>query len=1315
MSKIYFLSIFLSILCAFSAHAQTSYTSNVSDRGDWADATSWLPVGVPGSADDATVVVGDTIDLVTNEQVDDLLINGVLDHFQRTLTINGSYEVNGQHLSDENIVMNGVGQTINGTGSIRLVGNKDLQINDDRTILSTANITINLDVGLQDIVIATATVTNLGKVKLIGGMVKGGANGTWINSTNSELEVYGAISTVNFTFTASASGNIVNYKGSSRTLTLPTGNTYHHLQVNGSGTKTLAGNIIVNGDLSNFVTFDASGFDIDLNGDWTNTGTFTPGTGEVIFSGTTDQSINSTETFYDLNAATTSGQLSLSDNVVVQNLLTINTNILAGTNQITVGTGVGTGSVTYTSGLIDGSLERYTTSAASQSIDFQMGAPDFDVQGYKLLTLTLSSTTISSGGSILVEFVNSVPGNGGSPWTEVSTYNNTFADGYWQVTDKNGFALTTFDLSLKIDELEGFTIDNSERVLAGTSPNWIFKGSHGTNDGINVTRTGLSVFEDFVLASTNSCTPPSAPAFTLNPTSACINSSDGYTVTQVSGLTYYWTVTGGSFSENGSMAYNAFEDNNVTVDWGSIGGNYEVTVLAFDPTCTFSDVSTTSVALEPFSPSSISGNNVLEQNSQDEPYSVTNLGANYSYNWTINGGTQDMGGTTENITVDWGPQGAASVVVNSSTTDCPAENSPNETLSITLFTTFVTASGGDIDTDANWINGTAPGDLDNIRLEHAMTDNADKRFNHVIISAPGSLTTNKAIEITGLFENNGSLSITANKDLTLSATESFDLEGTGSVTVQDLVFSGSNRNVDSLATLTWNVSNSFDLGGITLTHKGSLTLSDVPPGGTGTIDTSDPDNVIIYGGAAQDFSSNTIIPNYYNLTISGTGAKQLQNDISVLGDLTQSGTAALDGSTNTARVTLAGTSETQTLSGTLDFYDLTVNNTFATIPQITNGGTTTITNSGTFTDGVVANSGTLTFNDATSTSTTNSFVDGPVEFIAGGNTSFTYPVGDGSIWARLGAGTLTSGSQFTGQYFYTDPQVAFGTAIDGTDFPNPAAAVSTEEYWVLSYGGGGASSAIVTLYWEDGTRSGITDLSDLTITKWDGSDWGSDGGITTSTTGVPALGTVFTTAAYTTFSPFTFASATGNNPLPVEIVSFIAESKDLGVLLEWETAVEINNEYFELEISDTGETFAPVARINSQGNSNVMQSYQYLDQMPFEGINYYRLKQVDLDGSFSFSDIISVEVESTPFNISVYPNPVSNGILTLTGNLKSVNEMANIRIMSSLGKIVLNKKIRPAINRFTEEYQLDIPTGVYFIELQQGIYRSVARLIVYEK
>jgi hypothetical protein len=441
-------------------------------------------------------------------------------------------------------------------------------------------------------------------------------------------------------------------------------------------------------------------------------------------------------------------------------------------------------------------------------------------------------------------------------------------------------------------------------------------------------------------------------------------------------------------------------------------------------------------------------------------------------------------------------------------------------------------------------------------------------------------------------------------------------------------------------------------------------------------------------------------------TITFTGAGLLQ----VGGAFLDSSNGTLDESTGT--IEYNGTSA-QTI-GDFTYYNLTLNNTSGTIPQLTLTGSATVSNSATFTDGVISNSGTLTFTDATATSTTDSYVDGQVVFVAGTNTSFTYPIGDGTVWARMGVGSLTSGSQFTAEYFFDDPQVAYGTAIDGTDFPNPAANVSVLEYWVLSYGGGGASSAIVTLYWEDGTRSEITDMSDLTITKWDGTDWGTDGGITTSTTGLPAAGTVYTNAAYTSFSPFTFASSTGSNPLPVDLVIFEAVSIPEGVYISWETASEPNNDHFILEHSLDAEEFARIYSVEGNTNSTSYNNYNYTHRFPSSGLNYYRLKQVDLDGKSTYSKIVSVDVaaEQVPFAMNVYPNPARDNEFSIDANLKNANQNVILEIRNIQGQIVLREEYNPETTFLTRQIKLLKKSGFYLITIQQGNYRDRVKVIL---
>ncbi|MEO9806479.1 MAG: LamG-like jellyroll fold domain-containing protein [Reichenbachiella sp.] len=121
-------------------------------------------------------------------------------------------------------------------------------------------------------------------------------------------------------------------------------------------------------------------------------------------------------------------------------------------------------------------------------------------------------------------------------------------------------------------------------------------------------------------------------------------------------------------------------------------------------------------------------------------------------------------------------------------------------------------------------------------------------------------------------------------------------------------------------------------------------------------------------------------------------------------------------------------------------------------------------------------------------------------------------------------------------------------------------------------------------------------------------------------------------------------SEDSNSSLPVDLLYFTAEVESEGVNLSWATASEINNDYFTIERSRDGKHFETIEEIYGAGNSNETIVYESVDYSPFSGQSYYRLKQTDFDGTFSYSEIVMIERQShtEPFGISYYPNPVKN-------------------------------------------------------------------------
>lgn len=110
-------------------------------------------------------------------------------------------------------------------------------------------------------------------------------------------------------------------------------------------------------------------------------------------------------------------------------------------------------------------------------------------------------------------------------------------------------------------------------------------------------------------------------------------------------------------------------------------------------------------------------------------------------------------------------------------------------------------------------------------------------------------------------------------------------------------------------------------------------------------------------------------------------------------------------------------------------------------------------------------------------------------------------------------------------------------------------------------------------------------------------------------------------------------------PLPIELMSFTGEATESGNELQWQTMAEINNDYFVLEASKDAANFVAIGNVDGAGNSVTPREYAFLDQNPLADLTYYRLKQVDFDGKFSYSDIISIKRRGEG-EVIISPNPV---------------------------------------------------------------------------
>src|SRR5690606_10958019 len=117
-------------------------------------------------------------------------------------------------------------------------------------------------------------------------------------------------------------------------------------------------------------------------------------------------------------------------------------------------------------------------------------------------------------------------------------------------------------------------------------------------------------------------------------------------------------------------------------------------------------------------------------------------------------------------------------------------------------------------------------------------------------------------------------------------------------------------------------------------------------------------------------------------------------------------------------------------------------------------------------------------------------------------------------------------------------------------------------------------------------------------------------------------------------------------PLPVELVYFTASVRNNQAHLEWLTASELDNDRFEIERSSDARRFEKIGTVKGKGTTSLETKYQFTDRTPVEGTVYYRLKQVDHDGQFAYSNVIAVTAKGLARELTTqaYPNPFRDNI-----------------------------------------------------------------------
>jgi hypothetical protein len=275
-----------------------------------------------------------------------------------------------------------------------------------------------------------------------------------------------------------------------------------------------------------------------------------------------------------------------------------------------------------------------------------------------------------------------------------------------------------------------------------------------------------------------------------------------------------------------------------------------------------------------------------------------------------------------------------------------------------------------------------------------------------------------------------------------------------------------------------------------------------------------------------------------------------------------------------------------------------------------------------------------------------------------------------------------------------------------TSVYTPAQAI--RRYWHLASTQASGYTATATFSFattEDPTATILDQTTaGIKMQRWNG----------TSAWNAPLRGQVFTassparTVSVPGITQFSWWSGgnVNNFPLPVEFLYFKGQYQAGQGVLTWATGTETNCEKFVIERSASGIHYKDLGSVPGAGNTVDEKSYTYTDTQPASGFNYYRLRQVDFDGNYTYSNVVALDVSGqSAFGVTAYPTPSEGAHPTLSITSSEPREVT-IRIYDYIGYTHFTQTL--VVGNDTQEINFDvpnfdhIPTGLYFIKASSG-------------
>ena len=532
------------------------------------------------------------------------------------------------------------------------------------------------------------------------------------------------------------------------------------------------------------------------------------------------------------------------------------------------------------------------------------------------------------------------------------------------------------------------------------------------------------------------------------------------------------------------------------------------------------------------------------------------------------------------------------------------------------------------------------------------------------------------------------------------------LSGTG--TADNLDIDASTTNSGSITV------NSIFTGSSTLTNTGTLVFKGTNANfAGGSFDASTSGNTVHFNNTTASFDIREVAT-YHHLILSGNSTKICANDITINGNLTINNSVTLNmdaddkemvikgdfinagtytPSTNTGReVTFSGSSEQNITSNGSCFFRLYIANTSATGVVLQDNACIQTSGKIDLADGYLylgnynmSLQGTPT--TPTSASSSSFIVSNGTGTLSATCGNITFPMGTtGSTSAYTPVIINNSGTSDT-----YSARVCDNVYTDGACSGTAASGGLVNKTWQLTETTAGGSNVSLTLQWAASNENASFDRNNCFISHYTA---GARTPVQTETTSSGSGPYTLNATGVSSFSPF--AIGTGG-ALPIELLSFTAVvNSTYTVDLEWATIMEINNDFFTVERSTNGIDFEKLVVVGGAGNANYQINYTAKDDNPYPGISYYRLKQTDFDGRYTYSKLVAINLNKEKSGFILYPNP-TDGRFNLVFSGTEKEEEVTVKLFDMAGNGILSMPVIVNNGSVATISPGELPSGVYIV------------------